>query len=292
MPRGVGARRVDTVQQRARFFGYKRSYIGYCRIFLEPEVASAFRRYVQHEEDIRTQLQQLQQNGESLDDLRRVFLLPQGMYATRESIIDVDYVIARFSDGWFYPRAPHDSPNSGESNRESTLAFFNKLELVENEGHEDRTEIQRHRIATGIPLREAYEQLLMGLRFSRLSDAQNFLGVLVIVRNYLRDNPEAACTLYEMSGGLARERTINSDGEIAQLLQGAAPVNPPERRGEIYPGDREMHSDDEITIQVHNLDLRSEAGVIEDVVNIAVWIPPGAAGDVLIQEQGGVPADE
>lgn len=292
MPRGVGARRADTVQQRARFFGYKRPYIGYCRVFLEQEIADGFARYVQHEEDIRSQLQSLQQEGRSLDELRRVFLLPQGMYATRDSIIDVDYVRARFTEGWFYPRAPHDSPNGGETNRENTLAFLNTLELVDDEGHESRTEIQRHRVINGVPLRDLYEHLLMKLRFSRLSDAQNFLGVLVIIRNHLRDAPDAMCTIYEMSKGESRERALNSDGEISQLFQGAAPVNPPERRGEIYPGDRAVHNENEITIQVHTLDLRTDTTLIEDVTNIAVWIPPGVAGDVLIQDQGGVASDE
>ena len=73
-----------------------------------------------------------------------------------------------------------------------------------------------------------------------------------------------------MSKGEARERAINDAGEISQLFQGAAPVNPPERRGEIYPGDRDIHSDYEITIQVHNLDLKTETGLIEGVINIAV----------------------
>jgi hypothetical protein len=288
MPRGVGARRADTIQQRARFFGFKRPYIGYCRVFLEQEVADAFARYVQHEQDIRRQLEQLQRDGRSLDELRRVFLLPQGLDPTRDSIIDVDYVRARFAGGWFYPRAPHDSPNSGEANRECALAFLNTLELIDDEGHEARTEIQRHSVATGVSLRDAYEQLLMRLVFSRLTDAQNFLGVLVILRNHLRDFSDARCTIYQMSKGSPRERTLNDAGEIPQLFQGAAPVNPPERRGEVYPGDREMHSADEITVQIHTLDLATS----NDVVNIAVWIPPGAAGDVLIQDQGGVTGDE
>ena len=51
--------------------------------------------------------------------------------------------------------------------------------MYENEGHESRTDIQRHHVADGVPLREAYEQLLLGVRFSRLSDAQNLLGTLV-----------------------------------------------------------------------------------------------------------------
>jgi hypothetical protein len=38
MPRGLGMGNADTVQQRARFFGYKRSYLGQCRIFVGPDV--------------------------------------------------------------------------------------------------------------------------------------------------------------------------------------------------------------------------------------------------------------
>jgi hypothetical protein len=39
MPRGVGVGNADTLQQRGRFFGYKRAYLGYCRVFLSPNTA-------------------------------------------------------------------------------------------------------------------------------------------------------------------------------------------------------------------------------------------------------------
>ncbi len=55
MPRSLGVGNADTVQQRARFFGYKRPYLGLCRIFVGPDVRRAFRAYVEHEEDIRTE---------------------------------------------------------------------------------------------------------------------------------------------------------------------------------------------------------------------------------------------
>ena len=35
MPRGIGVGQADTVQQRARFYGYNRGHLGYCRIYLE-----------------------------------------------------------------------------------------------------------------------------------------------------------------------------------------------------------------------------------------------------------------
>ena len=45
MPRGLGMGNADTVQQaRGRFFGYKQSYIGLCRVFVGPDVHRAFPR--------------------------------------------------------------------------------------------------------------------------------------------------------------------------------------------------------------------------------------------------------
>jgi hypothetical protein len=35
MPRGIGTGNADTIQQRARFLGYKQRYLGYCRVYLE-----------------------------------------------------------------------------------------------------------------------------------------------------------------------------------------------------------------------------------------------------------------
>ena len=65
MPRGIGVGNADTVQQRARFFGYKRPYLGYCRVYLEQGTLRAFQTYVEHEEDIRTQLTEFQEERET-----------------------------------------------------------------------------------------------------------------------------------------------------------------------------------------------------------------------------------
>lgn len=295
MPRGVGTRRADTIQQRARFFGYKKPYLGYCRVFLEQAVSDSFTRYIEHERDIRAQLEKVAAQTSSLDELRRTFLLPRGLYPTRDSIIDINYVRVRVNHGWFYPKAPQESPEAGKRNQRCIDEFLDRLEMVEDEGHESRTETQRHSVAEQVSLREVYENLLLGLQFSRLSDAQNLLGTLVILRNHLEDNPGATCSVYEMSQGEVRERTLNEEGNLKNLFQGAAPVNPPDRRGEIYKGDREIHSPQDVTIQIHRLDLRnhdSRQTAYEGIVDIAIWIPPDLPGDVLIQEQGGYGEDE
>lgn len=289
MPRGVGSRRADTIQQRARFFGYKRPYLGFCRVFIEQEAANAFRRYVEHEEDIRHRLSDHALTGRPLSELRRAFLLTRELVPTRDSIIDIDYVRARFNEGWFYPRAPHESRDAISTNIEVIDRLINSISFNPDDGHPDRTDIQRHEIYSGLSLKDTYDQFLTNLRFASLNDAQNLLGVLVIIRRYLEESPEATCTVYKMSCGRTRVRRLNDRGEIPNLFQGAAPVSPPERQGEIYPGDRFIRADVGITIQIHMLNIPDFSEQNPDypiIPNIAIWIPREIAGDVIIQNQG------
>lgn len=289
MPRGVGARRADTIQQRARFFGYKLPYLGFCRVFLEQAVANAFRRYVEHEEDIRRRLIEHAQKQRPLSELRRTFLLARNLLPTRDSIIDIDYVRANINEGWFYPKAPHDSHQYVIRNMSVLNGLVADLSFASDNGHNDRTEMQRHKVARSVSLRHVYEQFLTSLQFARLNDAQNFLGVLVIIGRHIEAHPDAECTVYQMSCGYPRERNLNDKSEIPNLFQGASPVYPPERRGEIYPGDRAIRAETGVTIQLHYLNIPDFTEQNPDhriVLNIALWIPHEMVGDVIIQDQG------
>ncbi|MBU1692505.1 MAG: Z1 domain-containing protein [Verrucomicrobia bacterium] len=289
MPRGLGTRRADTIQQRARFFGYKRPYLPYCRIYLEPQVEDALRRYVEHEEDVRGRLEENSRTGRPLSELRRAFLLTRSLEPTRDSIIDVDFVRVNLDEGWSAPKAPHESAEFIRSNRALVEAFLDSLRLVPLEGHPERTEFQIHDVARSVLLQEAYERLLADIRYARLSDAQNYLGVQVILRRYFEEHPEATCSVYRMSGGRTRERKLNDDGNIPNLFQGAYPVERA-RRGQIYPGDREIHDPNAVSIQLHTLAIPAELGVhpaYQGVPALAIWIPRDATGDVIVQDQGG-----
>ena len=89
-----------------------------------------------------------------------------------------------------------------------------------------------------------------------------------------------------MSGGRGRERGIDEDGEMStNLYQGAAPVYPKELRGTVYPGDHSIRNQDNVTIQIHTLNLtRNDAVVVENVPVIAVWVPARLARAWIAQE--------
>ena len=84
MPRGAGLGNADTIQQRARFFGYKHDYFGYCRVFLEDRVRDAYTRYVTHEEDVQRRLIEHDQTGKPLDAWKRAFFLDRHLKPTRD----------------------------------------------------------------------------------------------------------------------------------------------------------------------------------------------------------------
>ncbi len=292
MPRDMGVGNADTIEQRARFFGYKRRYLGYCRVFLETGVRDAFQFYVEHEEDIRRRLQEHRNTGQPLSEWRRAFFLDSGLRPTRRQVLDLDYRQDVISDDWFWPKVPHGTPESLEANRQTVRAFNQRLSWTEAPGDPRRTPDQIHLIADDVSLQQAYEELLMPLRLTEARDSQIFTGLLLQVEAYLEDHRNATCTIYQMSQGNSRLRSVNEEDEIPTLFQGANYADAA-HRDTIYPGDERERGLQGVTIQIHTLEVRKGGQgprgqgplIANEVPAVAVWIPRNMAEDWLVQEQ-------
>lgn len=287
MPRGVGVGTADTVQQRARFFGYKLEYRGYCRVFLETAVADAFRRYEEHEEDVRSELLAHRATGLPLSEWRRQFFLTRTLRPTRDSVIDIAYRRVRIGDDWYYPEGPHDSPEALEENRATLTRFRGIVSFGSYDGLDRRRDSPPNLVAR-VPLQVVHEHLLTTFRFPRLEDSQEFAPLLRMVQKTLMARPNEPCTVFLMASGERRRRDYQ-DGKIEQLFQG---VQYDSQRRVTYPGDRKIRADSGITVQVSYLDLGARGAprsqlLAEDVPMIAVWVPAVLAQDAVVQPQGG-----
>ena len=146
--------------------------------------------------------------------------------------------------------------------------------FVANEGHPDRTDTQRHEVAIGLSLRDVMERLLIPMRITSSRDSQQITGLLLQLSRALERDPDEPCTVYRMSPVTGRERGVDASGKVTNLFQGQAPVNPPARRGEVYPGDQAIREDDQVSVQIHVLDLTRDGAVVrENVPVLAVWVP-------------------
>lgn len=289
MPRGPGTGQADTIQQRARWFGYKADYLGYCRVYLSNQMRSLYAAYVDHETSLRRQIQEHAESGEDLRMWRRAFFLDPRLRPTRNQVIDLQPLRGAFSDQWFAPSVPHEPADSVGENRTVVRAFLDGLDghFHRDEGDQRRTEPQIHLVAHDVPLQSAYQALLTRLWLADPRDSALFAGLLLQVGRYLDEHPDAVCTVYQMSQGAHRERSVNSEGEIPNLFQGAnydESVTPSQM---VYPGDRAIRSD-ELTIQIHTLEVRNETRttvLAQGVPALTVWVPRAMAAAWVSQAQ-------
>jgi hypothetical protein len=267
MPRGMGVGNADTIQQRARFFGYKKDFLGHCRVYLDAENIHLFSEYVNHEEDIRKKLLEHKLSGQHLNEMERRFVLNEMFRLTRTNVLSEDLTRTTFGNKWVRIRAPHDSEIIIESNRIVVDSFIKKYQPIFSEdiGHKDRTEEQKHLIAK-IPLKDLFTELLNELKFTRQTDSTTYTNLKSVIDLYTDEFPPEDSFVYLIAKGNPRTRRLKKD-EIQQLFQGKNP-----RTGEvIYPGDERIKSEDSVTVQIHNLDFRDTD--YENIATIAVWIP-------------------
>lgn len=287
MPRDMGVGNADTIEQRARFFGYKRRYLGLCRVFLEISVRDAFQFYVQHERDIRNRLQRHRDKGRPLIEWRRAFFLDNGLRPTRRQVLDLDYRQDTVSDDWFWPKVPHGTSELLAANRNTVADFIRQHNWVDAPGDGRRTPEQIHLVTEDVPLRHAYEDLLIPLRLTEERDSQIFTGLLLQVEAYLENHADATCTVYQMSKGRSRMRSVNDDQEIPTLFQGANYADAA-HKDMVYPGDERERAIQGVTIQIHTLQVRQKDRgplIADNVPTVAVWIPQSMAQEWLVQEQ-------
>ncbi len=282
MPRGLGtAGSADTLQQRARFFGYKRSYLGYCRLYLDAGVRDAFSEYVAHEESVREELNDLRLRQVPLKQWRRVFILSSRLEPTRRSILSVDHLRDSYGDRWFWVKSPHSSMDSCAANRRAFDAFSDQRSFQPLPAEKYGAVAMRHAGLIGIPLSEVCEQLLFSVGVPEPEENQAYVGVLYQIDRYLRDHPNELCDVYVMRPDDGGRRAINAKGEIDNIFQGSnRQVGDPL----YYPGDRDVHSVDRLTIQLRRLSLTKDgAEVATDVPVLAIWVPAAMEQAWLVQ---------
>ncbi len=285
MPRSKGVGNADTIQQRARWFGYKAEYLGYCRVYLTDEQREIYRGYVNHEEDMRNQLREHSKTGKSLREWKRVLLLSLDLRPTRHDVLDLEYIRTNYTSDWFEQHAPHDSPEAVEVNRKTVEAFISGVpesSFQPDNGHKMRTEMQKHLVASNVSLDFVYHELLTRFSVTRSGDSFRYDGLLRQLERFLEQYlaEQCTCTIYLMSMGKPRRRSVDGNDEIPTLFQGPHP----DKTGAFYPGDRQIRDNKSVTIQIHKLTVLKDMNVIaDDVPTIAVSLPKEMSADWIIQ---------
>jgi len=284
----MGVGNADTLQQRARFFGYAqaRGYFGLCRVYLEQAMKDAYEDYVEHEELMRGELIRVDQRGESLRTWRRRFILDPSLNPCRRSIISDPYTRGSMSGGWTRQIGTILDPDTRADNKQLLEGFVRELNMEDDDTYAGRTIAQQHEVDRNVPLQKLFD-MLVGYRLEDPRDTASFTGLLMTLAEGLRQDPTATAAVYRMRprAPLGSRKVKNETGEIDQFQQGRTATA---RGGQSYPGDAFFCAADKVSLQIHEYDLTLDGKPFASAAPlITVNVPPALAAAWLVQVQAG-----
>jgi hypothetical protein len=257
------SRQVDTLEQRARAFGYRRDLLPYCQFFATPRTLATLRGTVYTEYDLRAELSDWLAAGNTVASWAEHvgLMLPPGTRPTRDAVLSA---VARFNVGgeWHSLRRPDLSEESRRHNRQ----LVERLELF------DAPQVSfgrlRHRMLE-LPLEMIRDHLIDPWRVMSYSPSWRHDDILQYLSRVNDQDQSIPVMLLQQPDGGPRERSWDPELGFINLFQGPDPVI---REGQpFYPGDRNLfpfdREPDKIVFQVHRVHPR---GVdIDEVITLA-----------------------
>lgn len=270
-----GKDNADTIEQRCRFFGYKKAYIKSCRVFLPEESSIKYREYVNHEEEMRTVLAE----SSNLRAAEQTMMLTKDLRPTRLNVIPPQVVNEELKGmcGMY----AFDSKYIIDNNNRVVEQFLKKYENMEGEEIKYNTTDRTH-LKIKIPSEDIIE-LLTQFRFGNSKDAIRKANTIRYLR-YLSSAESARRLEYvyfiQMAyKGEIRHRSYDQEG--SKLQEGTDIFAGPSKEGTIpfYPGDRKIiGGEDTLTFQLHHIYLdKASIDFPHRTYTLAIYYPDSLA---------------
>jgi hypothetical protein len=294
MPRPLGgSAAADTLQQRARFLGYKRDYLGLCRIFLQQDVLDAFTEYVEHEEFVRGALEA--SRGKPLSEWRRDFVLTAMLRPTRPSVVGLG---ARrvIVEKWMVPDVLQRDENAADHNR-ALLVDVNKTWSEQYGPVINASKLPQfagkatppHSVIDTVPLIAVLEDFLLKIRVKDPKDAEDHSAILIALGAILSEDRQATVQVFLMNNLVGGYRTRDA-GRGFPAIHKFAPINNYFSQSANSLNDRSFVSATRITLQLRRFDLGthtrdSSKADVKDVTWFALHVPTPLATSLIVEER-------
>lgn len=296
MPR-TASTNADTLQQRARFFGYKKSYEGLCRVFLLDDVIDAFESYVESEEFVRGAL--AEHRGKPLQEWKRDFILNRVLNPTRRSVIGRRVVQVEMDEGWVVPGSLYFDAEAVLHNRQlferkasAWKDAYGAVDAAHRPEFKDvRRDSPRNILVEGVPINEVLD-FLLDARIRSLDDSTDIAATAISLVKHRNEAEEPALVDVILVGNLSTGgltgRSLTADGRINNLFVGESPKGAASIDQLNYVGDRALYSRGRVTLHLRYLvfkpDTRIDASITDCVPWFSIHLPEPVAKDCVIEE--------
>lgn len=258
---------VDTLEQRARAFGYRGDLLPYCQFFGSKKTVRSLTEIVHTEEDLRARLlDHIEDNGSVHTWAKEIgLLLPDGMRPTRVSVVSA---LSTMGLGWHSMRMPS----------RVTEDVRNNLKLIDGIGlssaayvRQGRPQFRTLAFTSFEPVRE----FLNGWARSPYSPGWLHDEFVEAMERAFAHRRRVTLMLME-DDGKPRVRKWVDDVGFVNLFQGRDLK--PQPNGDFYPGDRSVLNLDsepqQIVLQVHRTKIRGSESEGE-VPTLAIYLGSG-----------------
>ena len=258
---------LDTLEQRARAFGYRSDLLPYCQFFATPRTLKVLREIVDTEYDLRANLQDWLDAGNSVGDWANQIglLLPSGTKPTRQSVLTT---LARFNEkpGWHQLRRPSTSQDHVDANRE-LIASVGLMEApLVNFGR------LSHRTLS-LSLEDVISKLLRPWAGSGYGSSPGWRNeeLMDLLERLPSQAEPVPLILLEHPDGGPRKRDWDSEIGFVNLMQGADLGSP--TGSDWYPGDRMIggvaSNPEQVIVQIHRVTSK-QPGLVPDLHTLAI----------------------
>jgi hypothetical protein len=244
---------IDTLEQRARAFGYRRDFLPYCQFFATPRTLKVLRDIVFTEYDLRAELTDVLESGGTVHDWATDvgLLLPAGTKPTRPNVIAALNRFNATAESWHALRQPSLDPRDIVQNN----ALVADLALAEA----PRTIYGRLAFSTQtIATTDLIERLLEPWAVASYSAGWRHADVLDHLRRVAPVIHEIPVIYMDDQEGGPRLRKWDELGFV-NLFQGRDLGRP---KSGWYPGDRAVPDADPsgVALQIHYVAPRNSPG--------------------------------
>jgi hypothetical protein len=258
---------IDTLEQRARAFGYRTNLLPYCQFFATARTIRMLRGIVHTEDDLRVKLRDSLDDGKTVSQWAKEMglFLPGGAKPTRSSVIPS---LKNFNpDGeWFSLRKPF----TDDSNKAENLTVLNKIGVFES----PMVDYGRLHFKTLTLKLNQMAEILQQWKINNASPGWKHEDIIEFVSRLPDQKSEAYIILIDDQGSV-RNRKWAEDIGFINLFQGrdlnASPGKP------FYKGDRELgfenYGKEKVILQVHHVTRRDMND--KDLYTLAIHLGDG-----------------
>jgi hypothetical protein len=295
MPR-TASTNADTLQQRARFFGYKKSYEGLCRVFLLGDVIDAFEGYVESEEFVRNAL--VAHRGKPLQAWKRDFILNRALSPTRRAVVGRSVVQVEMDEGWVVPGSLYFDSEAVLHNRQlferkaaAWKMAYGSVDAAQRPEFKDvRRDSPRNFLIEGVPIDEVLD-FLLDARIRSVDDSTDIAAMEISLVKHRDESEEPALADVVLVGDLNTAgltgRGLTADGKINNLFVGESPKGAASIDQLNYVGDRALLTPGRVTLHLRYLVLKPDARIDATIANCVPWfavhLPEPVAKDCVIE---------